>query len=70
MSDVLEYNCSLGKPGRRAVQDIDKLITGQDPDGDRPYYAHLGISMLGSNPILKLELSCYSQTHLYMTQFF
>ena len=47
MSDVLEYNCSLGKPGRRAVQDIDKLITGQDPDGDRPYYAHLGISMRG-----------------------
>ena len=67
---MLEYNCSLGKPGRRAVQDIDKLITGQDPDGDRPYYAHLGISMRGSNPILKLEfIMLFSDTSLHDSVF-
>ena len=45
VSDIVHYNSTLKhKSFYRPVLDIDQLIMGRDPDGDRPYDAHLGIS--------------------------
>merc|ERR1712032_806630 len=43
VSDIVHYNTTLQK-SRQNVYDIDQLIMGNDPDGGRPYYAHLNIS--------------------------
>ena len=45
VSDIVHYNTSLKhKSFYRPVLDIDQLIMGRDPDGGRPYDAHIGLS--------------------------
>merc|ERR1712032_681708 len=66
VSDIVHYNSTLKhKSFYRPVLDIDQLIMGRDPDGDRPYDAHLGLSTSLHDSVFLL--SNYSNLWLQLT---